>query len=106
MRTLQGGLFGFAPSGNTLFFFLRWSGPVELWRSDGTPEGTLKVALVCSENCWMREPPVVVDGTLVFVGKDEVIDISTEKRSSVLEDLETGKISADVAMRLLRGEEE
>ena len=39
-------------------------------------------------------------------GKDEVIEISPEKRSTVLEDLELGKISPDEAMRLLRGEEE
>jgi hypothetical protein len=39
-------------------------------------------------------------------GKDEVIEISAEKRSTVLEDLEAGKISADEAMRMLRGEEE
>src|SRR5829696_5106319 len=38
-------------------------------------------------------------------GKDEVIEISPEKRSTVLEDLELGKISPDEAMRLLRGEE-
>jgi hypothetical protein len=38
-------------------------------------------------------------------GKDEVIEISAERRTSVLEDLETGRISADEAMRLLRGEE-
>ncbi len=38
-------------------------------------------------------------------GKDEPIDVSVEKRTTVLEDLETGKISADEAMRLLRGEE-
>jgi hypothetical protein len=39
-------------------------------------------------------------------GKDEVIEVSAEKRNHVLEDLELGKISADEAMRLLRGEEE
>ena len=39
-------------------------------------------------------------------GKDEVVEVSAEKRSSVLEDLESGKISADDAMRILRGEEE
>lgn len=39
-------------------------------------------------------------------GKEEVVEISAEKRSSVLEDLEAGKISADDAMRLLRGGEE
>ncbi|MEP7136484.1 MAG: DUF2089 domain-containing protein [Chloroflexota bacterium] len=39
-------------------------------------------------------------------GKDETVEISAEKRSTVLEDLEAGKISADDAMRLLRGEEE
>ena len=39
-------------------------------------------------------------------GKDEPAEISAERRSAVLEDLETGKISADEAMRLLRGEEE
>jgi hypothetical protein len=39
-------------------------------------------------------------------GKDEPIEISPERRSTVLEDLELGKISPDEAMRLLRGEEE
>jgi hypothetical protein len=39
-------------------------------------------------------------------GRDEVVDISPETRSTVLADLEAGKISADDAMRLLRGEEE
>ncbi len=39
-------------------------------------------------------------------GKDEVVEISPERRGAVLADLETGKISADEAMRLLRGEEE
>jgi hypothetical protein len=39
-------------------------------------------------------------------GKDETLEISPETRSTVLADLETGKISADEAMRLLRGEEE
>ena len=39
-------------------------------------------------------------------GKEEVVEVSAEKRSSVLEDLEAGKISADDAMRLLRGEEQ
>jgi hypothetical protein len=34
------------------------------------------------------------------------VEVSPEKRNSVLEDLESGKISADEAMRLLRGEEE
>jgi hypothetical protein len=39
-------------------------------------------------------------------GKDEVIEVSPETRSTVLGDLEAGKISADEAMRLLRGQEE
>jgi hypothetical protein len=38
-------------------------------------------------------------------GKDETVEVTAEKRSSVLEDLEAGKISADDAMRILRGEE-
>ena len=38
-------------------------------------------------------------------GKEESIEISPEKRNNVLEDLETGKISPDEAMRILRGEE-
>jgi len=38
-------------------------------------------------------------------GKDESVDVSAEKRNSVLEDLDAGKISADDAMRILRGEE-
>ncbi len=39
-------------------------------------------------------------------GKDESVDVTPEKRSLVLADLEAGKISADDAMRILRGEEE
>ena len=39
-------------------------------------------------------------------GKDDTVEVSAEKRNTVLEDLESGKISADEAMRLLRGEEE
>ena len=38
-------------------------------------------------------------------GRDEAPEISEEKRSSVLDELETGKISVDDAMRVLRGEE-
>jgi hypothetical protein len=39
-------------------------------------------------------------------GKEEVsADVLDEKRKSVLEDLDSGKISADAAMRILRGEE-
>src|SRR5260221_4584616 len=38
-------------------------------------------------------------------GKDETVEVSAEKRSSVLEDLDTRKISADDAMRNLRVEE-
>lgn len=39
-------------------------------------------------------------------GKDETPDVSDEKRRSILEELDSGKISPDEAMRLLRGEEE
>ena len=39
-------------------------------------------------------------------GRDEPVDISPETRSTVLADLDSGKISPDEAMRLLRGEEE
>jgi hypothetical protein len=40
-------------------------------------------------------------------GKDEdEPEISDEKRHSILEELDAGKISADDAMRLLHGEEE
>lgn len=38
-------------------------------------------------------------------GKDESPDVADEKRRSVLEELDAGKISADDAMRILRGEE-
>jgi len=38
-------------------------------------------------------------------GKDESLEVSDEKRRSVLEDLDAGKISAEDAMRVLRGEE-
>ncbi len=39
------------------------------------------------------------------LGKDESPDVSEEKRHSILEDLDAGKISAEDAMRMLRGEE-
>jgi hypothetical protein len=39
-------------------------------------------------------------------GKEELVDVGAEKRHAVLEELESGKISADDAMRILRGEEE
>ncbi len=39
-------------------------------------------------------------------GKDETIEVTPETRSTVLSDLEAGKISADDAMRILRGGEE
>ena len=39
-------------------------------------------------------------------GKEELVDISMEKRNTVLEELEAGTISADEAMRILSGEEE
>lgn len=39
-------------------------------------------------------------------GKDEIPETDSEKRSSVIADLEAGRITADQAMRMLRGEEE
>jgi hypothetical protein len=39
-------------------------------------------------------------------GKEEVVEVSAEKRNAVLDELEAGRISADAAMRMLRGEEE
>jgi hypothetical protein len=38
-------------------------------------------------------------------GRDEPDEASDEKRRTILEDLDSGKISADDAMRILRGEE-
>ncbi len=38
-------------------------------------------------------------------GKDESPEIDDEKRRTTLEDLDTGKITAEDAMRILRGEE-
>jgi hypothetical protein len=38
-------------------------------------------------------------------GKEDVPDISDEKRKSVLEELDAGKISAEEAMHLLQGED-
>jgi hypothetical protein len=38
-------------------------------------------------------------------GKDEPAEVSDEKRLNVLEELDSGKISAEEAMRLLHGEE-
>ncbi|MBI3151625.1 MAG: DUF2089 domain-containing protein [Chloroflexi bacterium] len=39
-------------------------------------------------------------------GKDDSLEIDAEKRSSAIADLEAGRITADQAMRILRGEEE
>ena len=39
-------------------------------------------------------------------GKDDTPELNAEKRSSVIADLESGKINAEQAMRLLQGEEE
>ena len=39
-------------------------------------------------------------------GKDEPVEVSEDRRRQILEDLDAGKISADAAMRILRGEEE
>jgi hypothetical protein len=39
-------------------------------------------------------------------GKEEPVEISEENRRAVLEELDSGKISAEDAMRRLRGEEE
>ena len=38
-------------------------------------------------------------------GKDEAPEIEADIRSSTIADLEAGKITADQAMRILRGEE-
>lgn len=38
-------------------------------------------------------------------GKDESVEMNEETRSNVISDLEAGKINADQAMRILRGEE-
>ena len=37
-------------------------------------------------------------------GKDESPEVGDERRRAVLEDLDTGKISAEAAMKILRGE--
>jgi hypothetical protein len=39
-------------------------------------------------------------------GKDDAPEVNDEKRTKVLEDLDAGKISAEDAMRILRGEEQ
>lgn len=39
-------------------------------------------------------------------GKEEIPELSDEIRNKILEDLNAGKINAEVAMRKLRGEEE
>jgi hypothetical protein len=38
-------------------------------------------------------------------GKEESPDVAEDRRRQVLEDLDAGKVSADVGMRMLRGEE-
>ena len=39
-------------------------------------------------------------------GKDESAEMGEDRRRKVLEDLDSGKISAENAMRVLRGEEQ
>jgi len=39
-------------------------------------------------------------------GREEPVEITQERRNSILEDLSAGKITAEEATRLLRGEEE
>lgn len=39
-------------------------------------------------------------------GREESSEITEDRRNSILNDLDSGKISAEAAMRLLRGEEE
>jgi hypothetical protein len=39
-------------------------------------------------------------------GREEVVEITQERRNGILADLSAGKITADEATRLLRGEEE
>jgi hypothetical protein len=39
-------------------------------------------------------------------GKEEPVEITQERRNSILEDLSAGRITAEEATRLLRGEEE
>lgn len=38
-------------------------------------------------------------------GRDDGVDVSEDRRRQVLEDLDSGRLSADAAMRILRGEE-
>jgi len=38
-------------------------------------------------------------------GREDSVEVDAEKRSSTIADLEAGKITADQAMRILRGEE-
>lgn len=38
-------------------------------------------------------------------GKEELQEVSEERRRKILEDLDNGKLSADDAMRILRGED-
>jgi hypothetical protein len=38
-------------------------------------------------------------------GKEETPEVAEDRRRQVLEDLDAGKLSADAAMRILRGEE-
>ena len=39
-------------------------------------------------------------------GRDEVVDVTDDKRRQVLEDLDAGRINAQDAMRILQGEDE
>lgn len=71
-----------------------------------------KINRIESEEKWGSYPTIrnrlheVIRALGYEPGKDESAQVSDEKRRSVLDDLDTGKISADEAMRALRGEED
>ena len=55
---------------------------------------------------WQGADPTEVIRALGYEpGKEESPDVTEDRRRQVLEDLDSGKLSADAAMRILRGEE-
>jgi ELWxxDGT repeat protein len=61
VRALCPGLCSAYPSlvvaaGDRLLFFSYFSGGLELWRTDGTREGTVRVSAFCATECYVSDP--------------------------------------------------
>jgi len=83
------GMFGFHSIGNRIYFFAADNNSgMDLWSSDGTPAGTVKVAdlnYAASEIGNHKGRQVVFNGSLYFVWKDDIkkFDPATQQLSTI-----------------------